>query len=185
MNNLFSIGDYVDHLETSGKVLKMNIKPVDVIDSWSRCDMISNFTAHYFTADFQNRNSIYNSLSVILYELIENAIKFTSEKEKPISVSLVENSGKIIIEIINYINKEEIDDFKKLAESLIDNNVVNRNYMKKVTALAGSENVSSIGLVTLINYYNVNFSFQINGPEESDLYKIYIQTRINIEELFL
>ena len=102
------VGDFDGFFRQLRKKLELNIQPMDVIEFWPRCNMISNFTAHYLVTDFPEKNSIYNSLSVILNELIENAVKFTEKKEIPISISLQEDKNNIFIETINYIGRDQL-----------------------------------------------------------------------------
>ena len=185
MEEMIKVGDFMNSNIMDNKILNLCLNPKDIMKFWDRCGLVSNFSSNYLFIYSQNQKqkNICNSLSVILNELIENAVKYSTDKDSLIYLDLYNLKGFIIVEIANYVSKDKADNFKQIAGTLSDKEKVNSNYLDLICKNSSEDQISGIGLATLINYFNVDFSFKFNGPDQSNLYKISIQTKINIEEL--
>lgn len=185
MINQFTIGNYSDINNTNETVkLYLSLPSEEVDVYWSRCGLISNFSSSYIALACSTAKNITNSLSFIINELLENAVKYSFDKNKKIEVCLLQNRDTITVEVSNYISSSQTEKMTKKAKELIDVDYVNSRYLDIMTSNAKGESRSGIGMLTIINYYNVAMSFNFSSTDETNsVYKLSIQVRINIKEL--
>lgn len=177
------IGDYRQSFVDESSLLDISICPQDVHNYWNRCGLISNFSSYYISMAFPQHKSIVNSLSMILNELLENAVKYSVYDREPINMAVRIVDGEIIVEASNSINKEEYDRIESLVSELTDNEIVNQKYFEMLKDNALSHHKSGIGLFTIINYFNVHLSFKIAAHSSDELMTLTIQVKIDIDNL--
>jgi hypothetical protein len=179
------IGDYVDIFEDKRVInLSFSLPVMEVMNFWSRCGLIANFGAAYMSVAHPSKNNIANSLSFILNELIENAVKYAEPRESIIELSILERGTTVVIEIANPVVKDQLGLLTEMAKNLTDREYVNAKYIDLLTASGKSSGKSGIGLLTIINYYQASLSFRISSAaEDGSTAKYSVQTKINLEEL--
>lgn len=179
------VGDYRD-LSTNRRAIKLafSLPVMEVMNFWSRCGLIANFGASYMAVANPSKKNIANSLSFILNELIENAVKYASPRHSLIELSLLQEGHYFIIDVSNPVSEEQVGPLIGMAEHLIDSEYVNETYIDMLTSSGKSAEKSGIGLLTVINYYNTALSFRIVHANSGGTEGFYeIQARINLEEL--
>lgn len=178
-------GDYVfleDFKETSRLFIRMPTE--EIVHFWSRCGLIANFSSSYIALGCKTERNITNSLSFILNELLENSVKYSYAENELIEVNLLQKSGKIIMEVSNFITKDQFEKMSVEADEIINIKDISAKYIEKITSNAKNMNKSGLGLLSLINYYNVKISFRfIETDEIKHIYKLSVQIQANIEEL--
>jgi hypothetical protein len=174
------IGNYANiHADRRAINLSFSLPVMEVMNFWSRCGLIANFGSSYMAVANPSRKNIANSLSFILNELIENAVKYAAPRDSVIDLSILQQDRFVIIEITNPIEPAQEAQLREMATNLIDADYVNSRYIDLLTASGKSSEKSGIGLLTIINYYRTELSFRIGGPRSA----YAIQARINLEEL--
>jgi hypothetical protein len=179
------IGDYVDIFADKRVInLSFSLPVMEVMNFWSRCGLIANFGAAYMSVAHPSKNNIANSLSFILNELIENAVKYAEPRESVIELSILERGSIVIIEIANPVARDQLDSLVEMGRNLTDTEYVNTKYIDLLTASGKSCGKSGIGLLTIINYYQAILSFRIGGDTGgADAIRYSVQAKINLEEL--
>lgn len=181
--NVEYIGEYRTEFIDESSMLDISVYPQDVHNYWNRCGLISNFSSYYISMAFPQHKSIVNSLSMILNELLENAVKYSAYDEEPINMTVRIVGDDIVVESSNSINKAEYDRIESLVSELTDNELVNHKYFEMLKENALSHHKSGIGLFTIINYFNVHLSFRITPHTNDELMTLTIQVNIDIDNL--
>lgn len=70
--------------------LSLSLVPLAVVAEWTRCGETADFVARYFAHDFGDRELAGNVLSTVVNELLENAVKFSSDKSIPARLTVRE-----------------------------------------------------------------------------------------------
>ncbi len=185
MSSETTIGNYLDICnDKKALTLSFALPAMEVMSFWSRCGLIANFGSSYMAVACPSQKNIANSLSFILNELLENAVKYTRPKESILEFALLKQGDFITIDISNPVSDDQIPALLEMAKHLIDVDYVNDAYIDLLTMSGKTSDKSGIGLLTIINYYQASLSFRIGGPAENPSKKRYsIQAKINIEEL--
>jgi len=177
-------GSYVNIFEDRQSLnLTFSLSAMEVANFWSRCGLIANFCASYMAVAMPSRKNITNSLSFVLNELLENALKYAQPKESAIDFAILQKDNSVIIEIANQISEDQVEPLLDMAKNLIDTDYVNAKYIDLLTTSGKSSDKSGIGLLTVINYYQAQMSFKIGSPAEGGHNKYSIQAKVNLEEL--
>lgn len=77
--------------------LSLSLVPLAVVAEWSRCSEAADFVARYFAHDFGDRELAGNVLSTVVNELLENAVKFSSDKSAPARLIVREYAERMSI----------------------------------------------------------------------------------------
>jgi hypothetical protein len=70
--------------------IELELRPLEFIAQWRRCSLTADWLASYLAYDFDEtaRATALNVLSTVINELVENAVKFTSDKRTKVRVLL-------------------------------------------------------------------------------------------------
>jgi hypothetical protein len=60
--------------------LTLSFVPLALVAEWARCSETSNFVARFFAHDYHDHELAGSVLSTVVNELVENAVKFSSDK---------------------------------------------------------------------------------------------------------
>lgn len=180
-----NIGKYLDiNLDKKALKLSFSLPTLEVINFWSRCGLIANFGSSYLVVAHSSEKNIANSLSFIMNELLENAVKYAVPRDSILELSLLQKDGYIVIDIGNPIHSDRVESLIEMAQNLIDPDYVNAKYIDILTMNVKKGEKSGIGLLTIVNFYQASLSFRIGTPPgDNQCPKFYIQAKINIEEL--
>ncbi|OHD22220.1 MAG: hypothetical protein A2Y38_18315 [Spirochaetes bacterium GWB1_59_5] len=179
------IGNYLDISDDKRALtLSFALPAIEVMNFWSRCGLIANFGSSYMAVACPSQKNIANSLSFILNELLENAVKYARPKESILEFALLKQGDFITIDITNPVFAEQVPPLIEMAKHLIDVDYVNGAYIDLLTMSGKASDKSGIGLLTIINYYQASLSFRIGAAARNNHQQMYcIQAKINIEEL--
>jgi hypothetical protein len=172
-------------LRTEGRAVKLSFSTpaLEVVNCWNRCGLISNFGSSYMAVDFPSKKNIANSLSFILNELIENAVKYSLPQDCVLEFCLMQEKDRIRMSVTNPVSAENVPRLIEMAKHLIDRDWVNSTYIELLTASGKSAEKSGIGLLTIINYYQAKLSFRIGSDLPGGQALFSIQAEMDVEEL--
>ncbi len=184
MTQVTTYGLYQDSIEKKSTQLSMDfIVPLELMSRWERCSLISDFMAQYNPLDQDILPKSTNLLSTILNELLENAIKFSTDKL--VNVSIKHFGDEIEIEAINITNTENVGKLMILINSLnqTDSEVLLLQSFEK-TIESPQHDYSGLGLLSLIQDYNSHLGIKIVPKSENlDHFEVYIKIQIPLKEL--
>ncbi|MBN1410797.1 MAG: hypothetical protein JW969_08120 [Spirochaetales bacterium] len=179
-----NIGNFDNNLVSSGRyLLKINVKIKDIFDYWNKCGMIANFGSSYLAMNCPNNRNIANSISYVLNELLENAVKYSCSPDNIIEIYLAKTNNHIIMDVVNFINKKMYEPLNNALVNLQDSEKANTMYFKRLTTAAARNMDSGMGLLSIINFFQGEISARFRELPENDLYETEIQVKMNIEDL--
>jgi hypothetical protein len=183
MEKSIVIGQYHSNFNQSGRELYLCISPGDVYDSWRRCGMVSDFASHYMSMEYEEAKKVSNSLSFIVNELLENAVKYSGDGNEKIYITLVGTEDhEIVCQVENGVNSDQYERLQRIAQQFLDREEVKQKYIRALTDDRMKEKESGIGLMTIVSYFNVQISMKLTEPEKSR-FRTSIQVRANVREL--
>lgn len=164
-------------------IVHLTLLPRDLALYWQRCGLTADFGASFAAFCFPEIKKTQNSLSFILNELVENAVKYSSELVKRIKITLFEKDGSLFFEVENYLSEEQQALLEKDIEALENCKDIEEFYSQAMErSMTG--NSSHLGLVTILNDYKVGISFSFRSSKKDPSFRIVkIQVRINPEDI--
>ena len=184
IDNKEVLGAYIN-LDNNDKVktlVSIKLFPSDLGGYWNRCGMTADFGANFMSYCYPNSIGAKNTLSFILNELVENAIKFSKHNEKPIELELMDFENQIIFEVRNFIDIDAYNSFKGFIQNYIVRQNVDEKYMELMTHLDTGSHTSQLGLLTIVNNFKTKAGFEFRGPVDG-YYKSSVQIIINPLEI--
>ncbi|MBP7699224.1 MAG: GHKL domain-containing protein [Saprospiraceae bacterium] len=157
----------------------MKVKPIDLITSWRRCSIISNFVGDFYS----NFESFYvmdaNLISTIFNELLENAVKYSTRRESEISMNIGVYDSIFKIQIENSTSEQHFEFLKKYLEEILQLSDLESFYVNKVESKlsSNSESEIGIGLIILLKDYDIKLGARF--LQEENNFSICIQAYYN------
>jgi hypothetical protein len=138
------------------------VVPLELMDHWQRCSMISNFLASTHAVGFDNTDKVSNLFSIIINELLENAVKFSRDRSKLIMLSLKQRKHDVCIEAINTTDEIQAHKLNTFIEKL-ETESPEDLYIHQLENIAVIDNpsVSGMGLIMLRHDYQAQLGIRI------------------------
>jgi len=181
MNNIL-VGNYFSDIDNN-YLININVQVNDIVKYWSKCGIIANFGSSYVSLNYPNFKNISNSISYILNELIENAIKYSFSKEDIMKIVIAIENNQVILEVKNTINKRQYELFFPIVENLQNFDDANDKYLKKIGQTSSNVNESGIGLLSIINFFKGQICVKFAENNKNNNFETFLQVKINIEDL--
>lgn len=164
-------------------MVHITLLPKDLALYWQRCGLTADFGASFAAFCFPEIEGAKNALSVILNELVENAVKYSSEESKRIKITLCEKDKYLYFEVENYITWDQRLIFDKEIKLLEECNDIGSAYIEAMErSMTGDE--SRLGLLTILNDYKVGISFTFAEIKTDPSYHVVkLQVRITPEDI--
>ncbi len=178
-------GAYRENSSPSRTLIRLSIFPRDMATQWRRCGLTADFVAGFFSYRYPRRRPAQNSLSTILNEMVENAVKFSSPEDSPIEIALFDVEEQLVLQVDNWAQEEQASRFLETARSLFETNDVEERYMATISESASASDTSGMGLLTLIHDFRVDVGVRLTRGESGRYSHISIQVRLNPEEAFV
>ena len=184
---LFLYGTYSNH-EIPEDNIELNIEfsvPMTYLDNWKKCSIVANFFGMYQGVSYKkNTEKAISILSTITNELIENAVKFTSNDKSDVKVKLEKTNNIISIETCNIGNKKNMENLIMFTEKLESDNP-ELIFLNNLENNLNSNNKSELGLISIFKDYSNKIGFKIRKVQEQDSYEIYTNIQIEDKQLIL
>lgn len=179
---------YGSLLETAQEIKSMvtlTFYPKDLANYWRVSGLTANFGASFLTYCFPGEEHDENTLSFILNEAVENAIKYSDNQEFQITISLYSVNGEIIFEIENPVSNDQKEIFEVFLNQLIKCTDYETMYMDALERnMVSDDDHSGMGLLTLLHDYHVCLGVQFNPPQTNGRADfLCLQIKINPKDL--
>lgn len=181
--NIEIIGNYdkiPDSLPPESHI-RLTLHPIDMISYWNRVGLTADFIANFYTYNFEQNNDIQNTLSTILNELVENAVKFSLAKDSEVTMDLKKYAQIIKMEIRNEtpasIQKKFRDKVKKLHEEDLE-----QLYFDHLESKKEGDDQSGLGLLMLAKDYPVELGFRFEEADNGK-YRVTVRAYIDLRDL--
>jgi hypothetical protein len=171
-------GTFRQEVPTGEEYLMLNFSPSSAPRNrrWGNYGLSADFLGDYFSAFFpgdeisdskiNRRETVKAAVSYIANELIENAVKYTSEEASlPISIALHLYEKEIIFRATNYAYQKSVEKYQHFIQEFL-NSDPDDFYAHQLEKTALGTGESSMGILTMINDYGAKFGW-IFQPHES------------------
>jgi hypothetical protein len=180
MNTIF--GNFDENLPPSQEYLVLSFSPssISLQQRWRNNGLSADFLADYLSTFFPSvdeeelnyldkRAEIKSAVSYIANELLENAMKYTSDRSSsPISIQLYLNPDKIIFQVTNSVHADTAKKLQTHIEELT-NSDPEELYLRQLEESAAAENseISGLGFLTMVNDYGARLGWKFETlPQE-------------------
>ena len=99
--------------------LSVTFIPLDLVTEWARCGQTADYIARFLAYDFDNREHAGNVLSTVINELIENAVKFSTDKSQPAEIFVRQFGDYVSIITRNSTSEAQAASFRETAERIV------------------------------------------------------------------
>jgi len=171
------IGNYSD-IADSDRNISLSLLQADMRKNWHRCSSTADYGADYISAPMPAREKVRNSISMVLNELVENAVKYTPDQGESIEIRVIMEKNKVLFQVDNQIDEKSFKAFSRFAKVLVkDGKKLYLEALKKTAAAAGGKSAKSqIGLLTILDFFHLSFGFQFEQYKRRGRYRVSVQT---------
>lgn len=180
---LFLYGTYTNKEKKPDNV-DLNIEfsvPMSYLKNWDKCSLVANFFGTYQALTYKkNKHQVISVLSTVINELLENAVKFSSDSQFEVRIKSQKINNITSIETCNIGNKKNIENLIRFTEKLETKNP-ELIFLKNIENNIKKNSKSELGLISIFKDYSQKIGFKIKKiPNEDDAYEIF--TNIQIED---
>jgi len=152
--------------------LALRLNPAELTSHWRRCSLLSDFIGGYVASAFalgakMVESDVYNSVSTIFQELIENAAKFSRQRDATIAIELCHFDRLIAVEIKNDATVSMAQEFARYIQRILATSDLDEMYRDILEKHRLTDSRSGIGLLLLIKDYGLRLGvrFARTGDE--------------------
>ncbi len=160
-------------------VSKNFILPLELMKDWSQCSTLSDFLSQDDSHPYAQNDQARNILSTIANELLENAIKYSIDQNRLVTLSIVLDHGDILIETVNTTQEKNAFNLSQFVQVLKERSDIETLFFEQLEKSFESDHVSGLGFLGLLKDYNVQLGIQITPHFEAyNNYDVYVKVRI-------
>jgi hypothetical protein len=185
------LGAFVENIPSSQEYLTLSFSPTAAPRNqrWSNyglsADFLGDYFANFFPGDqpseskINRRDTIKAGVSYIANELIENAVKYSSDSTTlPISITLYLYEQALIFKVTNYATLQRVELYQAFIQTLLESNI-DEFYIQQLENTAIGNGTSNMGLLTMINDYGATFGWKFQ-PVDRDVVRVTVMARLAI-----
>lgn len=194
-------GRFVDCLENSKEYLTICFSPSASArqQRWRNYGLSADFLGDYFatffpgsshkagsTEDLMQRDTVKSAISYIANELLENAIKYHSDRaQDPISISLFLYEDLIVFQSINLVEPLPAEQFKGFIQAILSAGDIDHLFSQQLEKAAMGQGESHMGFLTMMCDYGVEFGWGFEpSPQHQDLIQVNVQAYLSLKATF-
>jgi hypothetical protein len=149
-----SVGEVADSpIPAAISGLELELRPLELVVHWRRCGLTADWLASYLAYDFDAaaRATAQNVLSTVINELLENAVKFSADKQAKIRIAVTHHGDFVRLETNNLAAAPRAlllrETFEELGQGSLDALFARR------IAESATPNAPGVGLLILKRDY--------------------------------
>lgn len=190
MKEIF-LGDYDkvvprDRLPDSN--VEIRITPLDLVTYWKRVGILADFVAGFYSYSFLppelaakdiTSTPVFTSISTVFNELVENAAKYSVDKQAQIKINLNQYGSLFKMQVENSTSSESAQAFRETMEKIFSADDLDELYFQKLEENSNHPNgQSGIGLMMVLKDYPVRMGIRIRdeGGFAHVLTEVYYST---------
>ena len=159
------LGDKIDFTEGVDSSFTVRFLPLDMFDHWQRGSVLSDFTANYFRHNFPSEEQ-FGLISTVVNELVENAVKFTSNNSLPVDLTLKKAAGRMLLQAANTVPLHRAQPFMAVCRELFEKDL-DELYVERLKQDSTDRNASGLGLLLIRKDYSSRLSFEFRFDEDN------------------
>ncbi|MCK5877560.1 MAG: ATP-binding protein [Candidatus Marithrix sp.] len=185
-------GNFIEKPDENEGYLVISFSPnsISIRKRWRNNDLSANFLADYIVSFFpKNKNypvqidkhtEVKGIVSYIANELMENAMKFSDQNSSyPITIQILLCDNSIKFFVTNSMLEHSVIKFQTYIQKLL-NSDTQELYINQLECNAKDENDigSNLGLLTMINDYNVKIGWKFEIINQKTIVTTIVQLSI-------
>ena len=161
--------------------MQVSLRALDLVVHWKRCGLTADWFAAFFVYDFpvEDRPAATSVLSTAINELIENAVKFCSDKTQPVSIAIRHHGDFVRLETINRVDAVRADKLRLAIDEIITSDL-GVLFARRIEHQAEA-GASGLGLLILKKDYNAKIGLKL-VPVGGEL-DVHVQVTLQVEEV--
>jgi hypothetical protein len=147
--------------------IDLALVPLDIIAHWQRCGATADWAAALLACNFAHPETAANVLSTVINELLENAVKFSSDKRSPIRLRVAQRGERVVIETENAADEAQALAFEEhVAAMLADRGELFAHLVAR--AAAGEVAAPGVGLLTIRRDFGATLGVEVSPLTPDD-----------------
>jgi hypothetical protein len=142
-----SIGDRITFTEIADKSLNFSICPGEIKNMWSEIDNLANLLLNFYQLN-HHAGSGCIMVSMVLNELIENAVKYSRSQDLAINIDTVKHDEKLFIRVTNQVSEDQWINLMEICRKLFTENLTEL-FVSKIIENTKNRGNTGIGLIML------------------------------------
>jgi hypothetical protein len=200
-SNPNQFGRFVDCLENSKEYLTICFSPSASArqQRWRNYGLSADFLGDYFATffpgsphkagsseDLMQRETVKSAISYIANELLENAIKYhTDRTPDPISISLFLYEDFIVFQSINLVEPLAAEQFQGFIQDILTASDIDAVFSQQLEKAATGQGESHMGFLTMMCDYGVEFGWGFRPPVlHQDFVEVNVQAYLSLKATF-
>jgi len=94
--------------------IEVQMSALDMVVQWRRCGIVADYLADYLALSFEQPDYARSVLSTVANELVENAVRFSAEKARPIRIHASHRGDVVELVVSNLSNQRHVEGLEKL-----------------------------------------------------------------------
>ncbi len=176
-------GDSIDFAGTHGLSDDLSIDfvvPLELVNQWRRCGLVADFLARSHALQLVCPKTALSVLSTIINELLENAVKFSKDRNKLVTISVRQSADVVRIEVINVTDEAQAAALEGFLFQLSETDPETL-FFRKVESFAALDALQSgIGLLMILKDYHAGLGVKISPKPDEYLHEVSVTITINI-----
>ncbi len=164
----------------------LQVSAMEMMVHWGRCSLTANFLAGYVAPTFPDSESARVEISIMLDELIENAVKFCADVEEPVSVTVDNFDDAIRLRVSNLCTEPHARQLEQCIRRVLHGNPEELFVEQVESAAVEDALVSQLGFITLSMNQGVRLGARIARSMDAGgegMYEVTVQVMIQRDEL--
>ena len=186
LNPVISNNSVSKKLDTKKAITSsISFQPISLLKKWQRCSLIANFFSQIQldVLPETQKKRLENVLSSIANEILENTIRYSYDKQKPIKLSLTNNEKELQFEIENTYPRLEGNQLEKFLKKCKTKDTQS-HMIDLLESSSRPENIRlAISLLSVGNTYNAKIDHTLKQNETNkNCCDITIRITLKIDE---
>jgi hypothetical protein len=181
---LYGEFDYVPEELVPEAHLEMSVNSIDLKTRWQRCGLLSDLVAGYISSAYPDegfgyQSPVFNSISTVFQELIENAAKFSRHREAVIRIRIKHYDRILKLEVQNDATTAYGQKFEAHIKNLLMSPDLDALQVHILESQVEANGQSGLGLLMLLKDYPVKLGVMfVRAGAERDIVTVRAYYRI-------
>lgn len=150
----------------------------DMVVQWRRCSLTADFLANFLAPGFCRQEPVRSQVSMVIDELLENAVKFAVDADRPVSVSVLDYGDAIRVEARNQCDRAHAADLEASIRRVLETDPETLFLEAIERSALEDPSVSRLGIITLCTHAGARIGARIVETSQDGLYDVTVQVQL-------